>query len=212
VAALKTIGAIGPVEHSIPYSTLIDAGVLARPVVRMVPFKHSGKGAEGSWTDVYRTKLVRNKSRNALLANMAAMAAKPCLLFFEQIEHATWLDCHLQAHGLRTAVAHGDHDASERKRMLRELADGEIDVLVASVIFNKGIDVPTLRSVVIGGGKSSTVACLQRVGRGMRRAPDKDTFEVWDVLDLDHPWLERHAEERRSALNARGIPVEVVRA
>ena len=97
-------------------------------------------------------------------------------------------------------------------------AAGRYDVLICSVIFQEGEDVPDLRSVVIGSAGKSVIATLQRIGRGMRRASGKDEFEVFDVADLGcgcmsgpashrHPgckWLDKHTRDRIKAYTTEG--------
>lgn len=212
VSSLQTMGALGPIVHHIKYQTLVDAGVLARPVVRMVDFEHSiGDWDRGdNWRAVYSGLIVSSQERNRLIVEMADVCQKPCLLFVEEMEQMNQLLPELRMSGLRAEGAHGGHWKADRKRMLEELAGGDLDVLVCSVIFQEGIDVPELRGVINAGGKMSTVACLQRVGRGMRKVPGKDTFEVWDVADRGQPWLANHARERLYAYRGEGFDVEIV--
>jgi superfamily II DNA or RNA helicase len=78
------------------------------------------------------------------------------------------------------------------------------------VIFQEGIDIPALRSVIIGTGGKSTIASLQRIGRGMRMAEGKHEFEVWDVLDQGQKWLKAHALGRFQAYGREGHEVVVL--
>ncbi len=71
---------------------------------------------------------------------------------------------------------------------------------------------PSLRSVIVGGGGKSIIATLQRLGRGMRVDRKADgtiheggsVFEVWDILDKGNKWLEKHARVRMNAYAGEG--------
>lgn len=207
--ALLTIGAVGPVVATVSYQELVDAGVLARPIARAVVCDQKA-GKSGGWVDTYQRLVSRSSRRNQLIADVCERVKLPCLVFVDELKHGKYLVDRIAGSGFRVDFVHGKHAPAVRRSGLRRLAEGDLDILVCTVIFQEGIDIPSLRSVVVAGGKSSSVACLQRAGRGMRRAPGKETFELWDVLDTGQEWLERHAHDRLETLRGEGIPVEVL--
>jgi superfamily II DNA or RNA helicase len=214
---LRTVGAIGPVVYEAPYAELRDRGVLSQSRIVMVPFRHprlvrlEGQDAP-TWNSVYRDLVVRSAGRNELCADLAAAAEKPCMVFVEQVEQGERLMRLLQSRGLSVTFTTGELPVDARRRKLAVLAGGGFDALVTTVIFQEGVDVPELRSVVCAAGGQSAVAALQRIGRGMRVAAGKDAFEVWDIADRGHPWLARHADARRLAYEGAGHEVEVLNA
>lgn len=207
--SLRTMGALGPLLHEISTLPLIQNGTLSKPTIRMATCRHDAAvGAE--WRDVYRDFVVHAVERNEVLAKMAHRAQKPCMLFVDEMAHGEALQTLLRARGLNVAFATGSDDLPARKRKIREMVDGGTDVLICTVIFQEGVDIPELASVVVGSGKSSTVACLQRIGRGMRTFAGKGGFEVWDCWDVGQRWLLRHAHARREAYESEGHDVEIV--
>lgn len=207
--SLRTVGSLGPICFKLSPDVLIDAGVLSRPVIRMVVCKQSSSSA-ASWREVYRDLVVRSPTRNAVVASMVERAARPCLVFVEELEHGEELREELRRRGVRAEFAHGGDWVAKREEKLRGLVDGSsFDVLICTVIFQEGIDVPELASVVNAAGKASVVASLQRIGRGMRTSAGKDTFEVWDVRDAGQRWLAQHASDREAAYAREGYVVEI---
>jgi superfamily II DNA or RNA helicase len=105
----------------------------------------------------------------------------------------------------------GSNSSEERKASIKRLIRGDHEALIASVIFNEGVDIPELRSVVIASGGKSTIAALQRIGRGMRVKKDatgnvvKDEFEVYDFQDEGDRWLQRHTRARVAAYMREGF-------
>jgi len=207
---LRTVGALGPLVYRISAQTLIDRGLLARPQVRMRPLEQYST-PDSDWLDVYADLVVRSPARNALVADMALSAAKPCLVFFDNLKQGQLLVLEMEKRGLRVGAVWGRHSLDFRAEALQQLQRGELDVLACSVIFQEGVDAPALASVVIGGGKKSYVAAIQRVGRGMRISEGKSSFEVWDVLDKGQSWLAKHARGRRRAYLSEGYDVEVLK-
>ncbi len=209
--SLHVIGALGPIIYQISTEVLTEAGILAKSVIRMVPVVQKPKSQWdfGGWAGVAKKFIVRSEVRNAAIVRAAVMAAKPALLFVERMEQGEALAVLLRAQGIPTDFAHGSFSVDERKAKVRRLLQGHHEVLICTVIFQEGIDIPALGSIIIGLGGKSVVAALQRIGRGMRMAAGKTTFEVYDLWDFGHPYLEKHAKERRAAYEREGHTVTI---
>lgn len=83
---------------------------------------------------------------------------------------------------LRTKVLTGD-DANElRESVVRELENGEIDYILTVDIFNEGIDIPPVNQVVMLRRTQSSIIFTQQLGRGLRKAPNKDHLRVIDFI------------------------------
>jgi superfamily II DNA or RNA helicase len=207
--AMHLIGCLGSVIHRIPARTLIEAGILAKPVIR---FKtHHQVSDRATWQGAYNEIIAKGKPRNQLVCRLAELAAKPCVVFVKDLDQGQWLTRALTKAGHAVEYVDGKTPTKQRQAMVTRLERGDTDILVASVVMNQGIDVPQLRSVVIAAGGSSTIAALQRVGRGMRRVPGKDTVEVWDIKDTGNKWLERHTRERMASYETEDYEYEVLR-
>jgi superfamily II DNA or RNA helicase len=116
----------------------------------------------------------------------------------------------LEHYGLKTAFADGNDSLSMRQKKVEALVADQTDVLLCTGIFQEGLDIPRLRSVVQAQAKESAITVLQRMGRGMRIAAGKGDFELWDVFDEGQPILARHARSRRAAYEREGHEVEVL--
>lgn len=206
---IRIIGVLGPIIHRVRTETLIDAGILSKPTIYMAPCPQK-TSTDSSWADTYRDMIVRSITRNKLVIDMVKQAKKPALVFVEEIEHGEILQELLRLQGIRSDFANGDDHTSVRQHKIRKLVDeGHYDVLICSVVFQEGIDIPELASVVNAAGKKSIVAALQRIGRGMRTAAGKTTFEVYDVLDRGQRWLSDHANQRMNAYQKEGHQILV---
>lgn len=204
--SMYMIGCLGSVIQRISARVLIEAGILAKPIIR---FKtHHQESEKKTWKGAYNEIVVKGRSRNQLICKMAELAAKPCIVFVKDLDQGMWLAKALTKGGQLVEYVDGKTPTKQRQAMVQRLEFGETDILVASVVMNQGIDVPQLRSLVIAAGGSSTIAALQRVGRGMRRVPGKDTVEVWDVKDTGNKWLQNHTRDRINSYETEEYEIE----
>lgn len=213
--SVQAIAALGPVIYRQRADELVKAGILARPQIKMAVVAQAC--SRPTWQGVYGDLVVRSAKRNAALVTMAQRCEKPALLFVKEVAHGKHLERALLNAGLRAGFVWGSHGSAYRRSMISRLVRADLDVLVCSVVFQEGVDIPSLRSVIVASGGRSVIAAIQRVGRGTRIERNhagvviKDSFEVWDVADRGHDWMERAAKERRRAYLHEGYEtVEVV--
>lgn len=204
--SVYAVATLGPVVFQHSAAALIESGHLARPVIRMVTVFQEFREVDRDgiirrwpWKKVYDEGVIKSKVRNLTLISAVMKAERPCLVFVKEIAHGRAFTAALLKRGVKAEFIWGSASLDVRQQAVRRLVRGDVEVLVSSVIFQEGVDIPELRSVVVASGGKSVIAALQRIGRGMRLAADKDTFEVWDVNDTGNGWLERHAKARRRA-------------
>ena len=201
--SILTSAVTGAIIHRIRASKLVELGVLARPRVRMATVVQQSH--KPTFQGVYGECIVRSNTRNDTLVSLAKRAAKPSFIFVKEMAHGKELIKKLGRAGVNAEFVNGTHSLEYRKSMVKRLVQGHFDVLICSVIFQEGVDVPELRSVIVGSGGKSVIATLQRLGRGMRVERDKDgnvvksEFEVYDIADKGNKWLEKHTAERLRA-------------
>ena len=164
------------------------------------------------WSAVYEKGIVRNKGRNELIAKIAKQAPKPSIIFVENILQKVNLIKLCVKEGVIVIGVDGKDDHYTRQRKVDDLRSGDTEVLVSTTVFQEGVDVPELRCVIIAAGKSSTVAAIQRRGRGTRPSTGKDSFELYDIFDTGQHWLEKHSNIRREAYEDEGDRVTLLEA
>lgn len=203
--SVLAIGAIGKIIHRVRADALVEAGILARPKIKMVPV--SQESDKPTYQGVYGELVVRSPKRNRAVVAAVRAAEKPCMVFVKELKHGRILEEMLGRAGLSVSFVSGQHSTDWRRSHVKGLEQGRFDALIASVVFQEGIDIPDLRSVVIACGGKSVIAALQRVGRGMRKAAGKDTFQVWDLADDGCKMLKRQAQARMRAYLAEKFEV-----
>ena len=198
---------LGPMVYDLDAGDLIERGTLARPSIDMLRFQHPPHLTALLWTELYTRAIVQNADRNSLCLAAAMRHPQPGMVFVTRIEHGLAIERALSAAGLRTRFVHGGSNGWTRGRVVDQLEKGELDVAVANSVFNEGVNIPSLRTVVIAAGGASAIGSLQRVGRATRKVDGKTTCKVFDIFDEGVPSLERHASERRIAYIREGYTV-----
>lgn len=121
---------------------------------------------------------------NALLDKVSDLSAVRGLGFCVSVRHARFMAGFFTAAGLRSLAVDGTTDDASRKAALKALRDGEVAFLFAVDLFNEGLDVPDVNTLLLLRPTESATVFLQQLGRGLRRTPDKDVLTVLDFVGL----------------------------
>lgn len=176
---------------------LIDQGYLVEPNIRFLA-PQPYKSRTGKYPTIYSKYIVENEQRNGMVIKGAQKLVEQGfipLVLFHTIKHGDILFKELKRN-IPTALLSGKDNSKVREQIKGELEDGKLKCLVASKIFDIGVDLPILSGLVIAGGGKSSVRALQRIGRVIRPYPGKKMSAVLDFAD-QAPYLMDHADIRR---------------
>lgn len=96
-------------------------------------------------------------------------------------EHAKYMAEKFNSYGLRADFLTSDRD-DDRVTLNRKLATGEINYLFVVDIFNEGVDIPEVDTVLFLRPTESLTIFLQQLGRGLRLSPGKQLLTVFDFV------------------------------
>ncbi|KJK12827.1 helicase [Terrabacter sp. 28] len=105
-----------------------------------------------------------------------------CFGFCVSVEHARFMALTFQEHGIPSVAIWGETPAAERDQALRDLASGAVRAVFSVDLFNEGVDVPTIDTVLMLRPTESPVLFLQQLGRGLRKAAGKSVCAVLDFV------------------------------
>jgi superfamily II DNA or RNA helicase/HKD family nuclease len=128
-------------------------------------------------TDAWARAVVQEVTR--LADQPATMRA---LGFCVSIEHAKFMAAHFTKHGLPSVAVWGDSSTADRAAALKDLAAGRVRVVFSVDLFNEGVDVPTVDTLLMLRPTESPTLFLQQLGRGLRRSKDKTFCTVLDFV------------------------------
>lgn len=138
------------------------------------------------------------------------MATVKGLGFCVSIEHAKFMAEHFNAAGIPSISLVGGSSDEERRTAKDRLISGELRFIFVVDIYNEGVDIPEVNTVLFLRPTESLTIFLQQLGRGLRLAEGKDCLTVLDFIGQAN---KRYSfEEKFAALlsqTARSIQQEV---
>lgn len=106
------------------------------------------------------------EAKNALLAQLLKKAGSERVIVFTRTKHrADACRRRLVKASITCAVIHGDRTQNQRERALRSFSAGEVDVLVATDVLARGIDIADVNYVVNFDVPEDPVDYIHRIGR-----------------------------------------------
>jgi superfamily II DNA or RNA helicase len=106
--------------------------------------------------------------------------------FCVSVEHARFMAAQFDEAGIPSAAVSAETTASERHSALENLRDGHIKAVFAVDLFNEGLDVPAVDTVLFLRPTESATVFLQQLGRGLRLSDDKSCLTVLDFIGHQH--------------------------
>ncbi|SCK19096.1 DEAD/DEAH box helicase [Vogesella sp. LIG4] len=127
------------------------------------------------------------RRRNALLLQLLQQEAWPQAMLFVNSKHdAAELAQWLQREGIRAAALHGELAQGRRERVLENLKNGTLQVLVATDLAARGIDVPALPAVINVALPRSPQDYTHRIGRTGRAGQSGVAVSLIDADSRAH--------------------------
>ncbi|MEC4682851.1 MAG: DUF3427 domain-containing protein [Nitrospirota bacterium] len=108
------------------------------------------------------------------------------LAFCASIRHATMMACTLSEGGIPAEVLSGETDRTHRQSAQDRLTRGEVRILCVVDIYNEGVDIPSVNTILFLRPTESLTVFLQQLGRGLRPCPGKEALVVLDFIGQSH--------------------------
>jgi superfamily II DNA or RNA helicase len=147
---------------------------------------------------VYKEYVVENEIRNNLIVdNTRQLLTKnyQVLVLFKHLQHGKILSELFEQNGVPHEYLSGSYSLEQRLEVKNKLLNKKINLVLASSIFDVGVDISTLSALVLAGSGKSSIKTLQRIGRIIRSHPGKQYAAVIDFYD-DVKFLKNHSKIR----------------
>ncbi|WP_205761150.1 DEAD/DEAH box helicase [Arthrobacter mobilis] len=102
--------------------------------------------------------------------------------FCVSVQHARYMSEVFNRAGITSVAVSGDTNSDDRAAALARLRSKEISCIFAVDLFNEGLDVPEVDTILLLRPTQSSTIFLQQLGRGLRRAEDKAVLTVLDFI------------------------------
>jgi len=203
-------GSTGPCIVDISNRELIDAGFLSDCAVDMYMMP-KGASMPKSWPECYEHGIVAYKPRNEKVIECLSLYPSPTLILVNKIGHGTLLEQMAARAGKNIPFVHGSSGKAERGEVLADLKRGAIDGVIASTIWDEGVNAPSIKSIILAGAGKSEIKNLQRLGRGLRTSPGKTILHLIDFIDVGTKILKQHSDSRKQYWKDQGFQVNILR-
>jgi hypothetical protein len=193
---------LGEVVNHVYAHELQDAGVLSTchvNIVQTAEWKEFGNYAEEL------KYLVTDSDRMSYVSKMIKDISETgnTLVLVNRIESGKFLQTHLSelfsliADAPEVAFVSGEVKTKDRKEEYDEIKTSTNKIIVATYgVAAVGINIPRIFNLVLLEPGKSFVRVIQSIGRGIRRAEDKDHVEIWDITSTCK-YAKRHLTERK---------------
>ncbi|HEY3323318.1 MAG TPA: DUF3427 domain-containing protein [Planctomycetota bacterium] len=104
------------------------------------------------------------------------------LVFCVSVAHARFMTARFNANGIPAACVVGETPDDDRRRAPERLARGEVCALVTCDLYNEGIDLPSVNTLLLLRPTQSPVLFQQQIGRGLRLYEGKQSCLVLDFV------------------------------
>ncbi len=102
--------------------------------------------------------------------------------FCVSVEHARFMAERFGEAGIASEAVVGETPTEEREAAVRRLESGELQALFTVDLFNEGVDIPTVDTVLFLRPTESATVFLQQLGRGLRLHREKPCLTVLDFI------------------------------
>jgi len=195
---------LGDVVNRIKTHELQEAGVLSNchvNIVQTAEWKEFGSYAEEL------KYLVTDEDRMTYISNMVRNISTSgnTLVLVNRIDSGKFLVDQIP----EAVFISGEVKGSKRKEEYKEHATSENRITVATYgVAAVGINIPRIFNMVLLEPGKSFVRVIQSIGRGVRKAEDKDFVQIWD-LTASTKYAKRHLTERKRFYKEAKFPFNI---
>jgi len=112
------------------------------------------------------------------------------LAFCVSIAHAEFMAHQFEKESVNCAAVYAGSSMS-RGDALERLRDGRLDVIFSVDLFNEGVDLPAIDTVMMLRPTESKILFLQQLGRGLRKSEGKEKLVVLDFIGNHKSFLHK---------------------
>ena len=192
---------IGPVESKLSASELQDRGVLANCHVNIVQL------VDHVEYNNYQSELKYLLEEKGRLDTIAGLGIKVnetgnTLILVDRVAAGQALQERIP----NSVFVSGSTKAQDRQDEYDEVADAVGKVIIATYgVAAVGINIPRIFNLVLLEPGKSFVRVIQSIGRGIRKAKDKDHVQIWDITSTCK-YAKRHLTKRKAFYREANYP------
>jgi superfamily II DNA or RNA helicase len=205
---------LGNVINKLAASTLQEMGVLAQCHVNIVQLQDKVEFSN------YQTELkylLENDDRMTTICHLLEKIKDTgnTLILVDRVSAGKEIQTRLSTafelskQDYEVSFVSGETDMKDRKEQYDEVATATNKVIVATYgVAAVGINIPRIFNLVLVEPGKSFVRVIQSIGRGIRKAEDKDFVQIWDITS-SCKFAKRHLTQRKTFYKEANYPFDI---
>ena len=195
---------IGPVVGQLSASELQEAGHLAQCHVNIVQLVDHVEYTNYQSELKY---LIENTDRLSYISKLIKSIADTgnTLILVDRVAAGRALESQIP----NSVFVSGATKAAERKEQYDEVAEATNKIIIATYgVAAVGINIPRIFNLILLEPGKSFVRVIQSIGRGIRKAEDKDFVQIWDITSTCR-FAKRHLTKRKQFYKEANYPFTI---
>ena len=216
-------GLFGKIHRVTTTKALQDNNTLAKLDINIIILKYNEEIRKSLGKVTYQDEIdwiVKNKSRNTFIRNLALDASGNTLVLFNFVEkHGKPLFDMINdkaEEDRKIFYVSGEVETSDREA-IREITEKQKNAIIVASLgtFSTGINIKNLHNIIFASPSKSQIKVLQSIGRGLRKADDGRITRLYDIAD-DLQTKSRknyailHSEERIKIYNKEKFDYKII--
>jgi superfamily II DNA or RNA helicase len=192
---------VGKPIIKVKQSELIERGISTKPKIYLIPYKVDF--IDNVSYSKAEDMLINDKTRNQMIADLCKDRHEVMILF-RRIDHGKLL------HNLIPGSVYidGNDNKSKRDKTKKDFKEGKIKVLLSSNIFDTGINLNNIKTLILAWAGKSPFGLTQKIGRALRNCKGKDSVDVFCFAEVGNKYFEQHTNIRIDELIKEGYDVK----
>ena len=188
---------------------LVDDGYLTVPSIQLIelPDIEDIETKGKTYQEIYDEFIVDYDYRNELITNLVTKIGDSnakILILTKNLAHAKYFKDNIPG----SYQLEGKDSLEDRDKTLQKFLEKEgPSVIIGTIIFQTGIDIPELTHLINARGLKSEIATVQALGRTLRKHKNKTQVYIYDFIDKA-PYLGKHSKLRVDAYKSLEFNIE----
>jgi superfamily II DNA or RNA helicase len=200
------LASIGPVVNTLSAKELMDEGVLSQCHIHILQMIDTVQYT--SFPEEYKY-LTTDKNRLDWISQLTLDIAKSgnTLILINRIETGEELEKLIPG----AIFVSGGTSLEDRKETYDDIATATNNIIIATYgVAAVGINIPRIFNLILFEAGKSFIRTIQSIGRGIRKAADKDEVTIYDIGSTCK-FSAKHVTERKKTYKAAQYPFDVTK-
>ncbi|MCS5420625.1 MULTISPECIES: DEAD/DEAH box helicase family protein [Psychrilyobacter] len=132
--------------------------------------------------EALENKLMIEDRSEEILKKYKTYGKNKTIGFCASVKHAKHMEEYFKKNKVRCASILGETSKNDRTQIIKDFRKGDLKLIFVVDVFNEGVDIPDIETVMFLRPTTSYTIFIQQLGRGLRTSEGKDKLRVLDFV------------------------------